>query len=343
MKKTIYLGLSLTLILALSTAGFGQTPAAQQPRAKSQPEYDAYVAYFNEKDPAKKAVLGEKFLEVFKGSDFESGTRIGVLQAFAAANNCAKTMEWADKIAAVPGTPNPTKVGVFLAAMQCAQAANNAPKTIEYGEKALGVDANDLNALLTLATTIPEALPNDKAALTKAEGYAGKAITGVQGLPATAVPEAQKNMLLGQLHGAVGLIHLTRTDYDKSIEAYLESVKFAPKEWVSRYRLGLAYNGKLPSLSQAMVEAINAENAAKQSKADQILIDELAAKGQGLAEATRQMMDKAIDELATAVALGGANAAPAKTQLDKLYQQKNGSLQGLDDLVSKKKAELGSN
>jgi tetratricopeptide (TPR) repeat protein len=341
MKKASYLGLSLMLIVVLSTSGFSQ--AAAQPRAKSQAEYDMYLGFFNEKDPVKKAAAGEKFLETFKESDFVPGTRLAIFTAYHTAKNCAKTMEWADKIAAAAGTTNEQKVGVFLGAMECAQAANNAPKVIEYGDKTLGVDANNLNAQLTLATTIPEALPNDKAALTKAEGLAAKAIAGVEALPAAQVPEAQKNMLLGQLHGAVGLIHLNRTEYEKSIEAYLQSIKYAPKEWVARYRLGLAYNGQLPNLSNMMVEAINAENAARQAKADQIVIDELAAKGQGLAEATRQMLDKAIEEMATAVALGGAQAAPARAQLERLYKQKNTNLDGMDELINRKKAELGSN
>jgi tetratricopeptide (TPR) repeat protein len=339
MKKASYLGISLLLILVLSTSGFSQAG----PRAKTQAEYDMYLGFFNEKDPAKKAAVGEKFLEAFKDSEFVPGTRLGIFTAYMNAKNCAKTMEWADRIAGLPTTTNEQKVGVFLGAMECAQGANNAAKVIEYGEKTLGIDANNLNAQLTLATTIPEALPQDKAALTKAEGYAGKAIAGVSALSAAQVPEPQKNMLLGQLHGAVGLIHLNRQEYERAIEAYQQSIKFAPKEWVARYRLGLAYNGQLPILSQLMVEAINAENAAKQARADQITIDELAAKGQGLTEATRQMLDRAIDEFATAVALGGAQAQPAKVQLDKLYQQKNGSLNGVDDLVNKKKAEMGSN
>ena len=72
MRRTGHLGLSLLLILVLVSAlpGSGLAAQARQPQAKTQPEYNAYLALFNEKDPAKKAELGEKFIADFKESDF---------------------------------------------------------------------------------------------------------------------------------------------------------------------------------------------------------------------------------------------------------------------------------
>ena len=52
--------------------------------------------------------------------------------------------------------------------------------------------------------------------------------------------------------------------------------------------------------------------------------------------------DRAIDELALAVAIGGVAGAPAREQLEKLYKVKNNdSLEGLDQLIAQKKAQLG--
>ena len=42
----------------------------QAPQAKTTAEYNGYLALYNEKDPAKKAGLGEKFIAEFKESDF---------------------------------------------------------------------------------------------------------------------------------------------------------------------------------------------------------------------------------------------------------------------------------
>src|SRR3954469_4722902 len=64
MRRTGHLGLSLLLILVVVSAlpGYGQAAQAKQPQAKTQPEYNAYLALFNEKDPGKKAELAEKFI-----------------------------------------------------------------------------------------------------------------------------------------------------------------------------------------------------------------------------------------------------------------------------------------
>jgi tetratricopeptide (TPR) repeat protein len=274
-----------------------------------------------------------------------------ILRGYAGAQNWAKVMDVADRWAGLPGANPTTKVNAFTAALEAAQQANNFQKIVEYGDKILAIDGSNLNAQLVLATLLPERLPNDEAgkqaALNKAEGLATKAISGLGSMAKPAgVSDPDwngfKSSSLGQLHGSLGLIYLTRADYEKAEKAYEEALKSTPKDGVARYRLGLAIEYQMPEKSKAMVAAIDAENAARRANADKAIIDEHAAVGAGLADLVRQMRDKAIDQFAYAVAIGGAQAGPARVELEKLYKNKNeGSLQGLDELISKKKAEIG--
>jgi len=74
MKRTGYQGLSVSIVLVLALVaaalpGFGQAAQSKQPQAKTQAEYNAYKALYDEQNPQKKAELGEKFLTDFKESD----------------------------------------------------------------------------------------------------------------------------------------------------------------------------------------------------------------------------------------------------------------------------------
>jgi len=60
MRRTGYLGLSMSIVLVLALAaaalpGFGQAAPAKQPQAKTQAEYNAYKALYDEQNPQKKA------------------------------------------------------------------------------------------------------------------------------------------------------------------------------------------------------------------------------------------------------------------------------------------------
>src|ERR1700740_3122721 len=90
MRRTGYLGISLLLVLVPALPGFSQAaPAAQAkgPQAKTQAEYNAYTALYNEKNPQKKAELGEKFMTDFKESDFIGNTFTMIIAAYTGAQN----------------------------------------------------------------------------------------------------------------------------------------------------------------------------------------------------------------------------------------------------------------
>ena len=349
MIRAGYWGLSLLLILALGAPAF-----SQQPQAKTTAEYNAYVAFFNEQNPQKKADLGEKFLAENKDSDFVPQGYQLLIGAYAKTQNWAKVMDAAERTAALPTADNKLKAFAYANAMVAAQQSNNFDKIVEYGDKVLAIEPNDLNAMVVLSTTIPERLPQDEAAkktaLDKAGALATKALDGVRQVfsqpKPPGIPEAewnkQKADLEGQLHATLGLIALHRQDYAKSVEEFETALKSTPRDGVSHYRLGLVFQSQASEASKALVEAINAENAAKIERKDQPVIDELVARRQGIETDAREKRDKAIDELATAVALGGVVAQPARDALERLYKVKNNdSLEGLDQLIAQKKSQLG--
>ncbi|PYS56294.1 MAG: hypothetical protein DMG13_00180 [Acidobacteria bacterium] len=349
MRRVGYLGLSLFLILALGAPAF-----SQQAQARTPAEYNAYVAFYNEQNPQKKAELGEKFLAENKDSDFVPQGYQMLIGAYARAQNWAKVMDAAERTAALPKAEDKLKAFAYANAMVAAQQTNNFDKTVEYGDKVLAIEPNDLNAMVVLATTIPERLPPNeaakKAAMEKAAALATKALEGVkqfftQPKPPN-VPEPQWNQqradLEGQLHAALGFIAFNRQDYANAAQEFQTAFKSTPKDGVSHYRLGLVFQTQASAASKALLEAINAENDAKKARRDQPVIDELVAKRQGIETDAREKRDKAIDELATSVAIGGVVAQPARDALERLYKVKNNdSLEGLDQLIAQKKSQVG--
>ena len=350
MRRTGYLGVSLLLVLTLAATAlpsFGQAAAAKGPQAKTQAEYNAYTALYNEKSPQKKAELGEKFLTDFKESDFISNTYTMIIGAYTAAQTWPKVIDAAERAAAFPAADNKLKAFAYANAMVASQNLNQIDKVVSYGDKVLAIDPNDLNTMITLSAVIPAKLPADdagkKASLDKAEGLAKKALAGVDPLLAKADP-AQKPQIVqiqSQLHGTLGLIAYDRLDYAKSIEEYDQAVKSNPKDDVAHFYMGADYQALSAQASRTYQDAVKAENDAKQAKADQPTIDELAAKRQGLENDVREKRDKSIDEYATAAAISGVVSQDAKNALQKLWQAKNDNLDGLDAFIAQKKQQIG--
>jgi len=342
--------MSLLLVLALATTALpvlGQAAQAKQPQAKTQAEYNAYTALYNEKNPQKKAELGEKFITDFKESDFVGNGYSMILGSYTAAQNWPKVIDAAERAVELPTADNKLKAFAYANAMVAAQNLNQIDKVIVYGDKVLAIEPNDLNAMITLSSVIPAKLPSDeagkKAALDKAEGLAKKALTGVEPLAAQAQgpQKAQITQIQGQLHSTLGLLAYDRLDYAKSIEEYDQAVKATPKDDVAHFYMGADFQALSAQASRLYQDAVKAENDAKAAKADQPTIDELAAKRQGLENDVREKRDRSIEEYAIAAAIGGVIAQDARNALQKLWQAKNDSLNGMDEFIAQKKQQIG--
>src|SRR5437016_7036960 len=214
MRRTGYLELSMSIVLVLALAaaalpGFGQAAQAKELQAKTQAEYNAYKALYDEQNPQKKAELGEKFLTDFKESDFIANTYTMIVGAYTRAQNWAKVIDAAERAVASPVAANDNKLKAFAYAnaMVAAQNQNQLDKVLAYGDKVLAIDPNDLNTMITLSAAIPAKLPTDeagkKAALDKAEFLARKALSGIQPLLTQATPATKPQIVQieSQLHG----------------------------------------------------------------------------------------------------------------------------------------------
>src|SRR5437867_1909644 len=352
MKRTGYQGLSVSIVLVLALVaaalpGFGQAAQAKQPQAKTQAEYNAYKALYDEQNPQKKAELGEKFLTDFKESDFIGNTYTMIVGADTRAQNWAKVIDAADRAAASPVADNKLKAFAYANAMIAAQNLNQIEKVLSYGEKVLAIDPNDLNTMITLSAVIPAKLPEDaagkKTALDKAQDLATKALAGIQAMVAKADAQSkpQLEQIEGNLHATLGLVAYNRPDYNKSIQEYELALQKTPKDELAHFYLGLDYQALAAQSSHEYQAAVDAENKAKAARADQPTIDELAAKRGGLEDDIRKARDKAIDELAIAVALGGQVSAQAKDALTRLWTAKNDNTNGLEEFIAQKKQKLG--
>jgi tetratricopeptide (TPR) repeat protein len=340
MTRIGYLGSSLFLIAAFALNGLSQ---AKQPQIRSQAEYGAYMAMFNEQDAQKKAALGEKFLTDYNDSDFVPQTYRAIIGAYAKSQNWAKVMETADRAASNTASDNTLKAFAYGNAMLAAQNTNNVEKVVSYGEKVLAIAPDDLDTMMVVSAAIPTKLPSDeagkKAALDKANGLATKALSVLQ--PAIAqAPAAQKPAMIqaeGQLHATLGLVAYNRPDYKKAIDEYEAAVKGTPKDDLARYYLGASYSALTAQASKDFQGAFKAWNDAKTSRADQPTIDELDARQQGLANDIKTYRDRAIEEFATAVAIGGPVAQQARGELTKLWTAKNDNTNGMEEFIAQRK------
>jgi tetratricopeptide (TPR) repeat protein len=345
MKRTGQVGLSLLLLFVLAAAlpSFGQDKPKQ---AKTTAEYNAYIAFYQEKDPAKKAALGEKFIQDFKESDYVPDAHMGIIGGYSNAKNWTKVTEAAENALKFPAADNKLKAYANFNAMVASQNSNDIDKAISYGEKVLAIQPDDVNTMITVSALIPSKLSSDEATkkgqLDKAEKYATTALTTVEGMngKADAATKAQLIPIEGTLHATLGLIAVNRKDYQKSIQEYLKALEKTPKDDVARFYLASDYQALGAQASDEYKAALKAENDAKTAKAEQPVIDELAAKRGGLEDDIRKYRDMAIDEYAKAVAINGPVAAQAKEVLTKLWTNKNDNTNGLEDHINKMKAEL---
>jgi tetratricopeptide (TPR) repeat protein len=140
---------------------------------------------------------------------------------------------------------------VFRMEMHAYGTLDDAQKMIEAGQKALEQNSHDVDALLTLANTIPNGVDSlsteSTAILDKAEGYARRALEEIDGLKATrGVPLDKWRQLTGRMRSsaqeALGFIAFKRGRYAESVTEFEKSIRFNPEAGGAVFfRLGVAY------------------------------------------------------------------------------------------------------
>jgi hypothetical protein len=274
MTQTGYLRSFLLVILVLAVSavsGFGQAAQGRTPAPKTPAEFNAYTAAYNEKDPAKKAELAEKFIGDFKDSELLSGAYSMVISGSMNSKNWAKAMESADKVSVLPGVDDKTKKFAYENALMAANNDNNIDKVLSYGDKVLAMDPNNLNTLVTVSTAIPIKYPTNKDQLKIAADMATKALAGLQPVLAQASGEQKKAIATidGTLHDVLGVVAYNNQDYMKSMEYYQTAIKDNMKDDNAHFYLAYNYLALMAQASKAYQAAFKAETDAIAAKADQ--------------------------------------------------------------------------
>lgn len=374
-QKFILLALSLIFLAGAGLSLIAQEPKPpedkpnptvqeqKQPQAKTQVEYDAYMAAYKEQAPAAKAELASKFLTDFPDSEFKIYIYQMLIDSYSRLGNPAKVTEYGEKfLADFPQADNNTKKFVLQRLMGAYQQQNNFEKTVETGEKLLAIDPKDLPPLLTLASILPERLPADEAKKTeqleKAQGFAQRALTEINALqkPAGIAMtdeqwSAEKNKLLGSVYSSMGLISLNKKDYPKSVEQYTLATNLIRTNPIDFYRLGISYTFLARNAAKELNELVTNINSLQtelQSVSDPAVkeekekkLTELKTKQAEDEKKFPEFREKGIDALSKSVFLKGVTEQQARTQLETLYKSKNNnSLDGLDALIQKAGEEL---
>lgn len=297
-------------------------------------ENNAWQAIEDQRDLRRKAELIESFIKNYTSSGRRPDADIQLIGIWAEdKNQYQKIMQWASDYQSRPPSADPkAKVIIYSQAMAAAASLSNNNKTGEFGGYALDADPNNLTVLTFLAV---RGLPNAPKALE----YARKSIT----LPRPAgMSEETYNVNMGRMHGLVALPLFQEQKYKEAKEHLEIAAKAIPKDQGNHYRLGFISMGLMAEAANtaqnANTDLIKAMNA--QPK-DQPAVDAATKKVEDASKEALALRDAALESFAKALAIGGTLTPQVQPMFDSLYTIKNKSLDGKDQLIAQKKAELG--
>ncbi len=191
--------------------------------------------------------------------------------------------------------------------MNAYQNLNDAENTIAYAERALELSPRDLATLITISGVMAERPPDEEAAreqhLEQAEAYARDAI------------ELLEEFLSGPAGGQIG------AEQAAGLRSGVHST------------LGLIYLHQ-----QEYGDAQDEYETALDLVAD----DPVSQFRLGVVYARDDELDEALEALARSVFLGGVTESEARGLLERIYEARNGSLDGLEGFIATEGARLGN-
>src|SRR5262249_42619046 len=145
---------------------------------------------------------------------------------------------------------------------------------------------------------------------------------------------------MARLHNMVSLPLFAQKKFADARDHLEWVLKADPKNQEAQYRHGFASVNLMGEAVKAAQDANTAmmRAAAAQNQAE---TDAAKAKQESAQKQALELRDAALDSLAKAVAIGGPYTEQAKPLFDSLYQNKNKSMDGADQLIAQKKSELG--
>jgi tetratricopeptide (TPR) repeat protein len=212
------------LLTALIVSGVWAQPAAAQAQGSQTPytipEYNAFEAANAEKDPAAQVKLLDDFVAKFPNSSLMPYVYQLYYPAYAKLKNCAKTIEYADKVV---GLGDKVDTLVKLQAIQAhvlsfPQCFN--PKAPDAHDQLVKQrDAADMGAKLLAG--LPK--PANQASMSDADW------------------DKQKKPGLSLFYSSAGAADISLKDYAASIPEFKSAIDNNPNDAASWYRLGVSY------------------------------------------------------------------------------------------------------
>jgi tetratricopeptide (TPR) repeat protein len=326
------------LSLAFAAPGMSQQPSPAETACNGK--YTKY--YAAQKDMA----LFNDFVNDANCKD--SMYRVGAFQLMAQslvqAMNWKGAMDLSDRM--FKDFPTATAEGkhfVYSQGLTAASQVGDLDKMIEHGERVLSVKPDDLNAMLIVATTIPDKLstpPESKdkdKLLDRAMELAKKLLAATK--PAPVDEKTWQLSVQGPAHAVIGFVHLQRNMFDDAELAFDQAVKINPKDQMSWYRNGLAAT-KIAMPVQALIKPAYDEINNNRTPGPER--DAAIAKRDAIEKDFAEKASKGVTVLLPAVALSDPNIAKAaRSTLESLWKATHdGKLDGLDEAIAAKKAEL---
>jgi tetratricopeptide (TPR) repeat protein len=240
---TLCLGCDLVAGIQAATT---QSPSAQvvaQPQAKTKEEHEAYVTFYQEKEPQKKVDLGNKFLADYAASEFKPNVILLMIQSLQAAADSKTIVELGERF--LNDFPqHSSRPFVLQALMAASQATNDLARTVDYGEKLLQADPNNLTALYTIPFILSErSISSDEAGRKKELARATEvAQQGLRVAKSAQLTEDQWMQYQAALHSSLGLIHLNNKEYAEAQSEYAKATSVTRNDPILYFRAGLAFS-----------------------------------------------------------------------------------------------------
>ena len=314
---------------------------AQDIRWKGNDDYKGYMAAYNEKDLAKKAVAAEAFLAAFTVDKTDPLARqemyMMLIETYYAGRNFVKAVETADKQATLaPNLPAANKKTVLLFGMDSAFQSRNTKKTDEYARKILAVDPKHTIALVTLSDLLEHGVPTNPADQAKhfEETLSITRRALAEPMPMGYTP-AQWNAAKVHLNLTVAFVLLNQKQYPESIAASKAALAVDKKTGRAWYLIGLAL---LPGFNDANKKYVDAVKYYNDHRGDgQVVTDEAKANSDGALKSAETKKDEYLDALARAAVLPGENEKDARKALEAAF---TGTPAELAQLLADKKAAV---
>lgn len=230
--KSAYKWVSVALVAAAlmigGAAAIWAAPQEQQQQAKPNytlAEYNAYQAAHNEKDPQMRIKALDDFVMKYPGSALSFYAFGDYFQTYYALKNYPKTIEYVDKLLALPDAAKPEQIGTRLQALGYrAQAMLYGSSTPDLQTAAAYTKAKDASAqgLQTVSQWQKPANMSDEQYATTKKG-------------------------MGVLFNSVaGISESGLKDYKAAADSYKAVLALDPNDAVTHFRLGVAYLQEMP-------------------------------------------------------------------------------------------------